>query len=413
MTYSTVTIEPPMFQRVGLLLTQFPNQTSISMYRVGVAMRELGVSVDILSTRQADADARCHPELSHEAKNTFYAWPASIVRVCRRMTCHPWGLIKSARYLRRLNQSSWKERLRLLPIWVAGSSLAEHCRRQGIEHVLVHSCADAAHLINFAKAMGGPRFSLRLGGDLEVYGKDHQAKMAAATMVFPAARINQTQVEEEIGLPQESLLWTPLGVDSRRFVPTERQSKPGVQVPLRLVTVARLNPAKGHSHAIAAVAELRRRGVSIHYSIAGGGPYEVELKRQVADLQVMDCVDFLGPLGESQIIALLQSADVFLLPSTGIGEASPVAVIEAMSCGLVVVSSEIGGTPDLLRSGIEGKLVPPGDVAAIADAVQELAQDSTARARLGKAARLRVESDFDCSQVAKRMLIAIRERASQ
>src|SRR5262245_33745132 len=114
-----------------------------------------------------------------------------------------------------------------------------------------------------------------------------------------------------------------------------------------------------------------------------------------------------GTLGEEAVRDLLQRADAFVLPSVGLGEAAPVSVMEAMACGLPVVASVIGGTPDMITSGEDGVLVPQGDEKALADALVRLSRGPEERRRLGRAARARAERSFDSQQTTRRLLEAI------
>jgi len=104
------------------------------------------------------------------------------------------------------------------------------------------------------------------------------------------------------------------------------------------------------------------------------------------------------------VLDLLQSADAFILPTVGIGEGSPVAVIEAMSCGVAVICSRIGGTAEMIDDGVDGLLVEPGDEGAIAEALVRLWEVPGEAQRLGRAARARAEREFDCRRVAERIL---------
>ena len=94
----------------------------------------------------------------------------------------------------------------------------------------------------------------------------------------------------------------------------------------------------------------------------------------------------------AELPALYALMDVFVHPS--LRDGMPNAVLEAMACGRPVVGSTAGGIPDLVRDGVEGLLVPPGDATALASAVQELLDDPARAGRLGEAARLRAQRDF-------------------
>jgi colanic acid/amylovoran biosynthesis glycosyltransferase len=92
---------------------------------------------------------------------------------------------------------------------------------------------------------------------------------------------------------------------------------------------------------------------------------------------------------------------VCLLTSVGLGEASPVAVMEAMASGVPAICSRIGGTADMIDSGVDGILVDQEAVGAIADAIVTLGRDRAMLARLSVAARKRAEKEFDAMLLAR------------
>ena len=99
--------------------------------------------------------------------------------------------------------------------------------------------------------------------------------------------------------------------------------------------------------------------------------------------------------------ALLRASDVFVLPS--FHEGLPMAVLEAMAWGLPVVTSAVGGLPDVVSDGVEGLVVKPGDTADIARALATLIQDDEARGRFAQAARARAES-LDVARYGEQLL---------
>jgi glycosyltransferase involved in cell wall biosynthesis len=153
--------------------------------------------------------------------------------------------------------------------------------------------------------------------------------------------------------------------------------------------------------------------VDVNYWIAGSGPDRKNVEATIRKLGLGDQVKMMGSLDEQQVLELLQASDVFLLPSVGAGEASPVAVMEAMACGLPVISSIIGGTPDMITNDIDGILVQQRDEAALAAAIQRLYNSQDLRTRLGEAARRRAVEMFDCRRTARLLLNAILSSTEQ
>lgn len=150
--------------------------------------------------------------------------------------------------------------------------------------------------------------------------------------------------------------------------------------PPRLVTVARLSTEKGLDDLLRAVAQLRASGSSVALEVVGDGPQRGELEALAAQLEIADCVRFAGFVSHGpQLIAALDRADVFVLPSRS--EGLPHSVVEAMARGLPIVASAVGGLPALLADG-GGVIVPIGDPAALADALAHLLGDPGRRAQM-------------------------------
>ena len=132
------------------------------------------------------------------------------------------------------------------------------------------------------------------------------------------------------------------------------------------------------------------------------GSQFLEVKARVRKLALRDACEFVGHYSEPRVrSAFINSLDVFVLPS--FAEGTPNSVIEAMAHGIPVIASNVGGIPDIIDAD-SGILVPPGDAAALADAMMALAQDPKRRNEMGTAARARYEKLFAPGVVMPLML---------
>src|SRR5262249_52529106 len=156
-----------------------------------------------------------------------------------------------------------------------------------------------------------------------------------------------------------------MGVDLQRF--ENRPPRSADSGPLHLVSVSRLALCKGHRFTLAAMRRAVDAGVDVRYTIGGLGSDRGAIEADGARLNLTDRVTFVGGLSEEAVGALWKTADVCMLTSVGLGEASPVAVMEAMSSGVPAICSRIGGTADMIESGVDGILVDQEAVGAIAD----------------------------------------------
>ncbi len=387
--------------RLGLLIPEFPTQTHIAMWRLGRAIARTGVEVEMLSTRRPEGEAAVHPALAEEAGRTFYCWPARPGSLLNE-GLRAWARLPAALwYATTLREGSLRERMRVGGMVLPALALKRRCRERRLGHVFVHSCASAAHLAALCRILGGPAYSLRLGGDIGVYGVNQAGKMRRATVVVGAARVNMEQVLARTRVPRQRAIWSWLGVETAKYRPGTHV--PDAKRPMRVVTVARLNHAKGHRFVLDAMALALTKGVEMHWTIVGDGPERAAIVRQARSLELEQRVELTGSLDEEGVRATLQMAEVFVLPTSGPGEGSPVAVLEAMSAGLAIVASDVGGLREMVGDE-QGVIVPAGDSGALSEALVGLARDPQRRAAMARSSRERALREFDVDAVARRLV---------
>jgi glycosyltransferase involved in cell wall biosynthesis len=151
---------------------------------------------------------------------------------------------------------------------------------------------------------------------------------------------------------------------------------------VHILFLGRIGERKGVPQLIQALARLKQIG-RWRATIAGDGDVEAT-RAKSAELGLAGYVTLPGWVGSAAVAALLASADILVLPS--FAENLPVAVIEAMAAGLAVITTPVGAVEDIITDEETGLLVPPGDVAALTDALTRLINDPALRARLGAAA---------------------------
>lgn len=133
-----------------------------------------------------------------------------------------------------------------------------------------------------------------------------------------------------------------------------------------------------------------------------GGDGELEQVRVAAErLGIADRISILGWVNGEAKANLLAKASIYVLPSYA--EAMPMSVLEAMAAGLPIVSTPVGGIPSAVRDGIEGRLVPPGDVEQLTDALRELLLNPELGRRMGQAARQTAVEKFSAARVIKEL----------
>jgi colanic acid/amylovoran biosynthesis glycosyltransferase len=168
--------------------------------------------------------------------------------------------------------------------------------------------------------------------------------------------------------------------------------------PPLIVAIGRLIAKKGFADLIRACALLVERGRSFRCEIFGEGPLENQLRAQIEELGLQERVQLPGPKPQHELRARLGAASVFVLPSVpeidGGMDNLPTVIMEAMATGLPVVSTTIGGIPEMVVENETGFLVQPDDAVALAGAIEKVTKDRLLAQRLGEAGYERAQNLF-------------------
>ena len=168
--------------------------------------------------------------------------------------------------------------------------------------------------------------------------------------------------------------------------------------PVAILSVGRAVAKKGYDDLLAALAALPR-GLSWRLTHVGGGPLADGLKGRAASLGLADRIAWLGARPQDEVLRLYRAADVFVLASRiaddGDRDGLPNVLMEAQSQRLAVLATAVAAVPELIVDGETGMLVPPGEPAALAEALARLIADPALRQRLAEAGFARVRRDFD------------------
>lgn len=172
-----------------------------------------------------------------------------------------------------------------------------------------------------------------------------------------------------------------LPLDSPRSINSENPT---------IISVGRLVPWKGFSTLIALVPKLLIKNPGLHLLIVGDGPDQTILKEQIVQFNLGANVKLLGRLNQSDLFTQIGQADLFVLNTAYEGFSHQ--LLEVMALGVPIITTNIGGNPELIESGQTGLLVPYDDKRALAEAIERLAFDSNLRHRLAQAAQLKVST---------------------
>ncbi len=185
------------------------------------------------------------------------------------------------------------------------------------------------------------------------------------------------------------------GIDTEVF---PRRPKPPTGKRIRLLCVCRLVRRKGLEYLLRAMPELARSGMTL--DIVGTGECSDEVESLVERLDLTESVNLVGYVPRDGLADYYNRADIFILPSTS--ESFGQVLLEAMSCGLPVVASRVGGVPETLHDGDGGLLIDPASSESIVAAIRRLASDPAARTAMGAYNHELARNAFQWSGVAEK-----------
>ncbi|WP_210394989.1 glycosyltransferase family 4 protein [Motiliproteus sediminis] len=270
----------------------------------------------------------------------------------------------------------------------------QHLSKALAGHDVVHIMANsgwawhlfAAPALRIAARCGVPAVVNYRGGLADQFlrkavGRFKRNLQYCAALVVPSTFLQQVFARYQI-----SSKVVPNIIDVQRF---QFRPRP-LQAPGPHIIVARnLEPLYGNHHALHVLARLLERHADARLSLAGDGPQRAELEVLASDLGISERVHFCGRLDREQMAELYASADILLNPTTA--DNMPNSLLEAMACGVPVVTTDAGGIPHLVEDGRTALMVAVEDVDAMATAVQRLLDDPELSHRLSQAGYAEVQ----------------------
>ncbi len=201
----------------------------------------------------------------------------------------------------------------------------------------------------------------------------------------------------------EQLVVIANGIDEQRIEVGHQRSRPSVRTELGLsaeipviLSVGRLEKQKNYPHLLRAVHLLADHKLDFAALIVGEGSQKVNLQQMINNLSLHKYVRLLG--ARDDVIDLMNAADCFVMSS--LWEGLPMALLEAMMVGLPVVSTAVGAVPEVIQDGVSGRLVPPKDPEALAEALGQVLSDPAMAASWGQQAQRRARTHYSAVVMA-------------
>jgi glycosyltransferase involved in cell wall biosynthesis len=387
---------------VAYLTGEYPRATDTFIQREVAALRAQGIVVLTCSIRPTDPAHHVGPEQKAEHAATFHVLTAAR-SPARLLKAHGAQLLRApGRWLNALTLAlragapGLRGLLYQLFYFAEAGVLADHLCRSGATWLHNHFGNSSCSVAMLASAMSGVPYSYTLHGPMELFEPMRwriDLKIARARFVACISHFARSQGM----LFSDPANWGKLrvvhcGVDPALY------DRPRPAAGKRLLFVGRIDKIKGLGVLLEAFDALRARHPDATLTLVGDGPDRAALTAEAAARGLAEAVRFTGYLSQDGVAEALSQADLFVLPS--FAEGVPVVLMEALAGRTAVVATQVAGVAELVEDGVSGRLVPPGDPAALETALEALLADPATRAAMGEAGRARVIAEFDATREA-------------
>jgi colanic acid/amylovoran biosynthesis glycosyltransferase len=354
---------------VAYLVNQYPHVSHSFIRREIVGVEAAGVAVARFAIRPPGADIVDPADRAEVARTRSLlaaGKPALLLAALVTLLTHPVKWFRAFRTAWRLGGAAGK-RLRHLIYLVEACLLVRWLRECGAEHLHTHFGTNPAAVALLARTLGGPPFSFTVHGPEEFDRPDTlslREKIAGAAFVVAISSFGRSQLfrwarYEDWGKVRVLRCGVDAAfLDDGPLPPAENN---------RFVCVGRLAEQKGQLLLVAAAGRLADAGHDFELVLAGDGPMRGEIEAAIREHGLEGRVRITGWLSNAQVRAEMIAARAMVLPS--FAEGLPVVIMEALALGRPVVTTFVAGIPELVRDGVNGWLVPAGDVRRLADSL--------------------------------------------
>ncbi len=413
---------PDQAARVLYMSGSLPVRSETFVYREILALRALGIDVRTASVHAPARGLDGGGVLDQMADETIEIYSrgktASIRDAFAELISHP---IRGCGTMTRCKIDAFfsaEVSLARKPkvIWqgIAAMALAHRVRRLGITHIHVHMAHVPTTIAMYtARQLKIPFSFTGHANDIFPQRTLLAEKLKRAQFVNCISYWHRSFYQTVHPRPDDEYPIVRCGVDTRLYEPAPA---PGEQR-LEVLSVGRLVEKKGMDVLIRSIGEIAQAGgPKLRLRIAGDGPQMDQLRALVDTLPPLAEVELLGDTDNDRVMELMCEADVFALPcrvaDSGDRDGIPVVLMEAMARGRCVISGDLETIRELIEHDRSGIMIQPGDQAELTQALIRLANDRELVDRLGHAARLRIEEEFDLTINAQRISDQLKQRAA-
>jgi colanic acid/amylovoran biosynthesis glycosyltransferase len=398
---------------VAYLVNQYPKVSHTFIRREIRALEQQGVAVMRFALRGWDADVTDRADIEERARTRYVleggplplavAVAATILRAPVRFA----RALSIALRMSRRSPRSWPYHL----IYLAEAAwLCQQLRAAGVDHLHAHFGTNGAEVALLVRELGGPPYSFTVHGPEEFDAPEAlhlRAKIEKAAFVIAISSFGRSQLYRWIAVDQwPKVRVVHCGLDAQ----FDSSSASPTVAAARLVCVGRLCEQKGQLLLLDAVKIVVDRGKALTLVLAGDGELREAIEGRIEALGLQEHVGITGWIDSERVRVEMLAARALVLPS--FAEGLPVVIMEAMALRRPVLSTFVAGIAELVRPGLDGWLVPAGDVQALADAIEECLETAApVMARMGDDAHERVLARHSIAVGAAKLAELFREGA--
>lgn len=399
--------------KIWAIVSDFPKVTETFALANVQAFREAGHEADVFHIKPFRTGEIVHPEaqdIVDQAKHLAYFSPRTLafaVLACVRSPVRALRVVRRIFWAFRSQPKHLGISLMLVP---QGLALGHVARRAGVDRLYAEFAGYPATVAWIASRTSGIPFGFSAHAhDIFITQGLLDVKAMRADFVRTISEFNRRFLVQKAGVPQDKIHVIRCGVAPERAM-SDLPDPPSEGAPYRILFVGALLPRKGVDILLRAVAHLPK-SLNWQLQIVGGGSQNDAL-RQVAKTLPEGRVTFDGPQPSDKVQEAMAQAHLVVVPSVegeaGRSEGIPVVLMEAMAQGRPVIASGLSGIPELVEDGHTGRLVPPGDVQALATRIEHALTNYDGSLRMAEAGQARVRSQYNIDENAAELLALIK-----
>lgn len=389
--------------RIGYILRKFPVLSETFILNEILELEAQGHEVEIFSIEKPN-DPRFHKNLHLLKSQVTYVsdkFGSLWEQRQKAIKNYPKGSRKA--FLYALKQFNYDLAFRYLQ----SCFIVNEAKKRGISHFHAHFATRATTVAFLASMISGIPYSFTAHA-VDIFKeslskKALQSKIENAAFVVTVSDYNKQYLSDISSASANKMIKVNNGIDLEMF----REASNRAHSPFTFLSVGRFVEKKGHKVLVDACEILRRDGVDFRCVMIGKGNLEPAITKAIAEKKLGDCVSLLGPKTQDEVLEQYRQSHVYVLPCTtgsdGNRDGLPVAIVEALACGIPVITTPMTGNPEVVKHRHNGLMVPFDNPKETAEAMRLLIEDRDLYASLRSNARKSIVDSFDIKQTVRNL----------